>query len=284
MLEQHYNPSFARALLIRSGTSDLERIPLSPQALPTTTIKEIYRVHPGAAGTDLEVEITYRGVDADVARQEFNDDPHSKLRKMNLDYYAEFDHSIVPNQEGSPEFTDDRAGNVVTVRTRYRLPSFPSDISRTLTDSRLVQLLKAPPTSVRNAPLAIPFPLNVSHSVEVYLPHSVRSARESGTIEDDGLRFEYRREAKGERVSLEYRLQTLADSVPASKAGRYLDDVRRIRQNTLYELPMYEEGRLELLGLLRFGPFAILSAALLALIFHRRRRQRLANATAAPLS
>jgi Domain of Unknown Function with PDB structure (DUF3857) len=284
MLEQHYNPSFARALLIRSGTSGLEGIPLSPQALPTTTIKEIYRVHPGGAGTDLEVETTYRGVDADIVRQELTDNPHSKLRKTNLDYYAEFDHSIVANQEGSPEVTDDRAGNVVTVRERYRLPSFPSDISRTLTDSRLVQLLKAPPTSVREAPLAIPFPLNVSHSVEVYLPHSVRSARESGTIEDDGLRFEYRREAKGERISLEYRLQTLADNVPASKAARYLDDVRRIRQNTLYELPMYEEGHPELLSLLRFGPLAIISASVLALIFHRRRRQRLANATAAPLS
>ena len=112
---------------------------------------------------------------------------------------------------------------------------------------------------------------------------SLRSTRESGTIEDDGLRFEYRREARGDRVSLEYRLQTLADNVPASKAARYLDDVRRIRQNTLYELPLYEESRPQLLSLLRFGPLAIISASLLALIFHRRRRQRLANAAAAPL-
>jgi transglutaminase-like putative cysteine protease len=286
MLAQHYNPPFARALLIRSGTTDLERIPLSPQALPTTTVKEIFRVHSGAGGTDLEVETTYRGVDADIARQELTDDPKAKIRKTNLAYYAEFDHSIILNQEGSPDVTDDRVSNMVTVRERYRLPAFPSDISRTLTDSRLVQLLKAPPTSVREAPLAIPFPVNVSHSVEIHLPHAVGSAHESGTIEDDGLRFDYRREAKGDRVSLEYRLRTLADNVPASKAARYLDDVRRISQNTRYELPIYAEGRSDLMGVLRFGPVAMILPVLAVwLILHRRRqRRRLAEAAAAPLS
>src|SRR5262249_17221740 len=146
-------------------------------------------------------------------------------------YYAELDHSIIPDKT-EPEITDDRLGNVITVKERYRLPSFPSVLSRTFTDSRLVQLLKAPPTSKREGPLAIPFPINISHSVEIYLPQVLASAHESGTIENDGIKFDYERAAKGKKVSFEYSLRTLADNVSASRAGRYLDDLRRIRQNT----------------------------------------------------
>ncbi len=236
-LSERYNPDYQRALVVREGNADLETIPQEMSSEPTTIINETYRVNSDGSATRTLVS-TYRRADADGMRHLLDDQTPQEYGKAKLDYYAESEMNI--EAEGVPSVTDDQEANRLVLTEQYRLPSFWQDGVHHVYSDAIYNQLQTPDSSQRDAPQAIAHPVNIQQVIELRLPQRVPVANDSGTLEDDVLRFRYQVENSGNLVRLHCELQTRKDHVPAAALARHTALLERIGDSL--SLTLYRDG------------------------------------------
>lgn len=264
-LSQYYNPNYARALVVQDGTSDLQEIPSPAVTEPTTSVKEVYTVLNYQAPATLEVTSTYRSMDADAMRYRLARQSLADISKYYLNFYAELDSSIEP--VGRLQVSDDQNANVLVVTERYRIPQFWQSNVRDFAAHRINQKLARPNISRRTMPLAIDYPANLSQSIEVHLPERLAIQKESETIADDWVRFEFKADTIGNTVKLDYHYQALGDHVPAPQVTKHLGTLDKIQESIGYRVTNQSEPMdtassligISILGVL-FGPMIVFGA------------------------
>jgi hypothetical protein len=267
-LSSHYNPEFGRALVIRDGSNELAEIPQSTPSAPTIVIKDIYTLEPDQQAAQLEVTTTCHGKDADDMRYQLARTSLTELGRMYLNYYANIDSDI--EQLGPPKADDDPGTNTVTITEKYRIPRFWNDGERQFGAYRIDEEMTKPNITRRNAPLALTTPVNIAESIEVHLAAPLNIRKDSGTVSDAFIHFEYHSEMVGNTMKLDYAYQSLADEVPASQVAKHLAVRERVRNMLSYAVKPggnnrdEAEGSSELAGFivlgLVFGPFLVLGA------------------------
>lgn len=280
-LSQRYNPDYGLALVIRKGGAKLEEIaPPDPQAaaVPTTIIKEIYRAPNYAAPATLEVVTTYLGPDADEARAYLAGHTRQEVAKHFTGTYADGDASI--ESVGLPQVRDDEAENKLVVTEKYRIPRFWRGGERRIFATQIYQSLSRPRSiSARRAPLALPFPLSITHSIEVELPEPVLARRDTGLVTTDAMNFEYRYAREGRTVRLEYSFRTLSNEVPLEGFAAHLDALDKIENQLSYGLTRgrprlrANDAAMVLVGVLVLLAVLAVPALVIGLLIWTRRRK-----------
>ncbi len=233
-LEKRYNPDYARALVVREGSGELEEIKRADHRTVTTEIKEFYTIQNYVMPAQLEVVTTYRGSDADDMRNQLAQQSASELAKAYLNYYAATDPAI--QTEGDLQITDDEEANTIVARERYRIPNFWTNGSRMFVADRINAEVTSPGISRRSQPLAVRFPVTVSHIIEIRMPERVYIAKDSESISDEAVSFRYNASQTGKTVKLEYYYTALRDHVPADRAAKHLEAIGKIQRVTGYEI------------------------------------------------
>jgi hypothetical protein len=277
-LADRFNPPFERALVVRPESRALEEIPPPPSNVVTSSIVETYRVNDYNSSVSLEAITTYRGPYADAIRASVASQTHADFAKNCLNYYAKMFSSI--QQEGDVAVSDDETEDVLVVTERYRIPGFWEKGSRWLRASHVAGELSKPSVPRRKMPLALSYPLAVSHTIEIHLPERRSIRRSSTTITDGAIQFDYKVEPAGKVIKLDYKLRTLRDNVAPDRVARHLEVLEQINNSTWYELTEGyepEEGTLLTVGVIGvFGAFIIAiggAVVVVALVVSKRRRQ-----------
>jgi hypothetical protein len=221
---------YARALVIKEGTRDLETIPSPPPDVLTLSVDQVYTVERYSTPASLTITTTYRGIDADSMRQTLADQPLSDIAKNFLNYYADTDASI--SADGLPTVSDDPVSNTIILVERYRIPNFWSGGGRYVFGDRINTELTRPSISQRSMPLAVSYPDNVAQNIEVHLPGPVQVSSGSGTFSDEAVRFDYKIAATGTTAVINFTYRTLQDHVDSDRVAKHLDTIEKIR-NTL---------------------------------------------------
>lgn len=239
-LESYYDPPYERALVLRNDSHALEKISPPTSEAGSTTVNEIYTVTDYYAPARFVVTTIYKGANADAMRYRLSSESLDELGKANLNYYANENPSI--RLDGAPQIADDQSTNIITVREHYFIDRLWNDAKHYFVAYQIYEELIKPGVAKRSTPFAITHPLNIVETIEINLPQVSGLGSDSGIIADEALRLSYRLDAAGNRVRLEYSLNSLADHVSAEAVGRHIDTVERMRNSAGIALPQGRRG------------------------------------------
>ena len=233
-LQQLANPDYARALVVRADNHELEEIPPPTNAASGIAVKEVYTADHFDEPATFEIVTTYRGEDADAMRHKLAEQSLTELGKQYLNYYAGNDPEITA--QGLPQVSDQPETNTLVITEKYQIPNFWRDESRDFLADQINRELMKPAISRRTAPLAVPHPINITQTIEVHLPEIFNLAPDSGTIEDEAIRFQYQRDFRNHTLKLNYTFQSRLDHVLAKQVTKHLATIDRIQQTINYRL------------------------------------------------
>lgn len=233
-LEKYYDPPYERALDLRDGITELEKIPLPTINSGKIVIREKYEGANSEAPISLEVNTTYIGADADSIRYELSRGSLSELSKTYLNYYGEENPSI--KAEGLPQVEDDPVTNKIVIKERYLIDGFWKDRKHNFLADKIYSEISQPKVTQRSMPMRIRYPISISHTIEIDFSERYSIAPESGTIANDVVRFDYQFSNRGTKIKLDYSLQTFADSIPVEKIPQHLLVLNRINNSVGFEL------------------------------------------------
>jgi hypothetical protein len=163
-LRQHSNPLYRRALVLRDGSRALEEIPESPNDLALTSVQDLFTVVDYERPASYSVVTTYRGIAANRVRSSLADQSISELGRNCLNYYSDTYSNI--EADGLPDVQDDPVNNTIVITEKYRIPDLWNEKTRTFNGDRIIQELSKPDITRRTMPLSIPYPVNVSQTIE----------------------------------------------------------------------------------------------------------------------
>ena len=240
-LGSYYDPPYARALVVREGTTGLEKIPMPSITAGSTTVNEIYKLNSGGSAL-FSVTITYSGANADEMRASLASQSVDDLGKASLNYYAGAMPSI--RADGDPSVRDDEAANTITITEQYTIDSFwKGETAHLFTADRIYGQFERPSISKRSLPLEIEYPLNIHQTIEIELTGNDRVTLYSGDIKDAAFSFTYKQSRVGNRVTLDYSLRSLDDHVPADQVARHIEAVEQMRGFAAFQLPNGSSNR-----------------------------------------
>jgi hypothetical protein len=239
-LENTAQADFANALVIEPGTTSLEEI---PRNAPDAWTRDVELRFDLGAGIDepasLEVQSRYAGGAADSIRADFASRSVAQRTNDYLNYYAGYYPGIRIDSPLTIE--DDPAGNVVVVREHYRLESGfrqrdDDDFVLEFFPDELYGYADGTETPIRTAPMEQAYPAKVSQRFEVRLPEDwpIRSTKVA--IDNPAFRYESTVRYARRVLKLEYRFESLSNSVPIEQVPKYLADIKRMYDDLGYEL------------------------------------------------
>jgi len=273
-LKHFYNPPYAKALVLRPGTSGLEDIPVTPLTVPTTFSDERYRVESLTSPVAFTVVTTYTGADADDMRYRLSRTALEKLGKRYLNFYAADNPRI--EAAGLPQVKDDESTNTLIVTEKYSISNFWKDSIHHISPDQIVDKIDKPTVSRRSMPLRVKYPLNIRQRIEVEMPYAADTNKASRSLHDNAIQFERTSIRSGKTLVLEYSLKTLRDHVPVKEVPEHLATLDSILDNLGYRLPMNpsseESDQWNFGALLIFIGFIVGVAFIAARVATRRRR------------
>lgn len=233
-LDKYYDPPYERALVMRAGAGELEKIPQPTINAGSISVREKYEGQSSRGPISLKVSTTYIGDEADNMRQFLSGYSLSELGKTYLNFYAEANPSI--KAVGLPEVEDDQVANTILVREKYLISEFWKENKHYFLAEKIAAEAGKPGITQRSMPLRISYPLSISETVEINLSERYDIAAERGTISNEAVRFDYDFSASGNNIKLEYSLKTMADSVRVDRIPQHLSVLDKIRNYVGFEL------------------------------------------------
>ncbi len=233
-LDKYYDPPYERALELRDGVTELEKIPLATANSGMIVISEKYAGKNSQAPITLLVSTAYMGAEADRMRYELSRGSLSELSKTYLNYYGEENPSI--KAEGLPQVEDDPVTNKIVVKERYLIDGFWKDSRHNFLADKIYVETGKPKVTQRTMPMRIRYPVSINHTIEIDLSERFDIAPDRGTISNNVVRFDYDISSRGSKIRLDYSFKTFADSITVEQIPQHLLVLDRINNSVGFEL------------------------------------------------
>lgn len=263
------NPAdFERALMADGSGADLEIIPRPATGTHQREVTMVFDVTEGLqAPATLEMTTWFRGGLADVWRRAI---ARGSPEQRQLDYTNYIAGWYAGARSTAPvAIRDDRANNVIEIREYYSLPKAFSDddgdgvLSFFLHADELYPYGESLSSSVRQAPLALEYPINVRQNLIVHLPEAWPIKRETVKVENRAFRYQGDIRYKDRKLEASYEYEALADHVTLEQLPQYEIDRARFYNDTGYSLT-YDTTFAELSALAPAPVIAMLMALVLS--------------------
>ena len=198
--------AYRKALPVRPGQTQLEALPLPTLAAPDSVTIETYRFD--GKGIRLDVETVYTGLAADRARADFGRKALAAKERSQFRTYA--DRYAGLTAAAPLQTRDDRDRNRFRVSAAYFLPA------GAYADGKLLRAFPVYASMVdtdyeagggrRAQPLALPFPINRLHEIELITPGFAVAPPDPVAV--DGKAFDFRLDSKrqGDRLAIRFSL------------------------------------------------------------------------------
>ncbi len=225
-------PDYGSVLIVRPETHALTRMAVTPRS--STVVEQIYTTRDFSQPTELTVRTTYSGGDADsirgtLATWSLEDFAHDRINDLAVDQPK-------IQADGRPHVSDDRAGNVIVIKEKYRIPRLWEDGHWTWYPRVLDAHLTRPDTMIRDMPIAFEYPLDVRQTVTFDFPDDYAVEKSSTVTETSTFRHEYTIDSNGKTVTIRQSLRALRDSVDAKDVADHLTKLNGIWSEIGYRL------------------------------------------------
>lgn len=240
-LDKLFQPNFGFALIVDRTTKGLERMKPAASSAFKKTVRATFD---SSAGLDQPVRYTVtttaEGRGAEELRNTFANSNLQNLQKTYLNYYAGYYPAI---SVASPmTMSEDDSNNRITVVEHYAISDFWPRSSTAARREASIEApdvedyLRASPSSIRLAPIAVGHPVDFTQTTEVLLPETWDIEADTTTIDDPAFAFERVTTPGEKRIVIKDHYQSRVDHVAAKDAARYADSLKRARASLGYEL------------------------------------------------
>lgn len=236
-----HQPNHAYALVVDPKAGDLVAMASPNRPLPRVSIHSMIDSRAGFdAPASYTVTTTAENGAADRQRQILASKSHLELQNNYLNFYANRYPEI--RVAAALEVSDDEQQNRLALTERYEIDTLwrPSENSGRITANisavDLRDRLPSAGSTKRTAPLAVPYPLNISQVTEVLLPEPWPIEPGSTTIEDSVFTFTREIANSGSRLVFTDTFITHTDHVAATEVSRYQANLQRVHDELDYSL------------------------------------------------
>ncbi len=219
-------PDFRRALVIKSGTGDLVKIRTPKPMEPQLSVEEKFIFSDTDDSVFLEVKTTYKGNEADVLRYRLARESRVERERQYLNYYAKSYPGI--KSVKTLEITDDEVDNEIVHHERYRIPDFKRAYEKEFEAWSITERLSAPHIQNRKMPYSIPYPMFITHNIELEFPSRRKIKTGDLHIRNCSYEFKYKSWKNGRNIFLRYDYSTFADYIASEEINTYIGDVQRM--------------------------------------------------------
>lgn len=231
----YYNPPlYARSLVLRPGTKELESIPVPKSSAGSIEAVESYSRQNPQLPILLTVTTTYRGLNANEMRYEIATSSLSGLGRSYLNYYAEYTPQI--SADGPPVVEDDEKTNTIVLKEKYSIAELWKESRHRFLAEKISPELSKPRVSQRTMPLRVAYPLWIRQTILIDLGPGYYLPPGTDVFLDDAMRFEYRYSKNGDQLRMDYSLQTFAEAVPVEKVQQHLALLDKAQEFVGFEL------------------------------------------------
>lgn len=229
---------FGYALPVAAGSTALVPVARNPASLNRTRIVERYEPQQQGAQLMLQVRAEYSGDAANTMRRNLRYSGAEALGRSYADFYRRRHAEVEVLQPLQVE--DDAAVNRLVLTEQYRLDrpwaqETPGQRALDISADSVAGMLSLPETLKRKSPLAMPFPSEVEHRIELVLPAGWSWSNGAGQRELDDAAASYRYRSGLEKgvVFSEERVIARAASVEPARMGEHLGWRRSAREQNL---------------------------------------------------
>lgn len=235
-----FQPDYGLALVVDSGTRGLAAM---QHAAPGSSSRHLQVVFDARAGFDKPVRFTVQttavGEAAESLRASLASSNLADVQKNYLNFYADdYPHIAV----AAPlQVSDDEQHNSIVTKESYVI----NDMASLTRDKRHVaeiymtdvaQVLRDPEATIRESPLQLTYPQDVSEHIDVLLPDVWPANSKSHVIDDPAFRFEKTVKQEASHLTLTDHFQAKSDEVAAKDMRRYLGHLSDARDADGYQL------------------------------------------------
>lgn len=220
-------PDDGRALVIASESEALT--PIQTRNTSKRVIDETYVSRDRNAPTMLRVRTTYTGGEADAIRALLASTSTEELGRQRMNRHAsEYpDISIAAKLQ----VYDDRLKNEIVTNERYAIRNLWKSRRWTFHSRMLEPYLDKPATVIRSMPLAIDHPLDITHRATFVFPTGVNVRAREVVRSTPAFRFASSVRSNRRRLTAEYSLRSVRDSVDTRQVALHLATVNEIRDD-----------------------------------------------------
>jgi len=246
-LSHIYQPHFGKALVIRSGETQLSDIAPRPNSSHADILTTFDMGEGANSGNDVKVSVKtdYRGYLAEYNRHLIDSSGLTEVQSNYLDFYqriygqADFD--------APPQITDDTSTPNFTISESYVLNEFwdeeDDDFNGSFYADSIYAYLSAPDERKRNSPYALDFPASINQKLVAKFTGAW--GFENETFEEKNPYFSLTRDITYDEdaniLEIDYKYITNSDHVPAAETADYLDARKRARDALEYGITEYKK-------------------------------------------
>lgn len=229
---------FGKALVVAPSSHELVTVEAPKGFRNGTRVEERFLVTQFEAPVELQVVSVHSGNRADWQRGYFANRSLAEIGRTYINYYARQWPKIEPL--APLEIEDDERSNHFTIHERYRISDFwdheQGALVASLRAGTIRDFISLPDTIARHSPLALTFPVILSHTSILQLPTgmTVKGKDRSVKIEDSHITYRVETHHDGNRFEVRHRLRTLADHVSADRVGTYVQRINSIWDHMTY--------------------------------------------------
>jgi hypothetical protein len=180
------------------------------------------------------------GASAEAFRNSLASENREELQKRYLNFYAQY----YPGLTIKTPFTvaEEETANRVTVTEQYLIPGFwKRNESKKRREAGVYapdieDYLRQPRQPVRQSPLGVAHPVNLTYTTEVQLPEEWGIEPTRTTVEDAAFEFERTIAGKDKVLTLKDHFRSRADHIAAGDTERYSANIERARDALGYVL------------------------------------------------
>ncbi len=226
-------PPYRLGLILRRDEYDLTEIPPARPDLPDMEVRDRLTIDPESGDAELVTEVVLRALQADFYRQSMEAISAAERAKNWFNFIALFYRRL--EEAEAPVAEDDRAGNRIVLRARYRMPGLlrteRGQTGFTVHAYALRSVLDQPQSRRRHWPYALQSQRFLRHRIELEAPFDLAPDQRPQVIAAGGLEYRVEKSTLGRRFLAVHDLELHNDSVPAADMGRFCDAVDEVLQD-----------------------------------------------------
>lgn len=224
---------FGQALVIRSGETRLVDMARPAGALGRLHEEIMFTSRAFDAPADMEIRSTFEGERATGMRAYLAGITVPQITRDYLNYYLQKYPGLT--SRGPISWTDDTAQNRIQLSERYSVPDFwsqpekPGVWQSELYPYAISELVRAPGTQTRHAPLALGFSSETRVDIRIRLHEDWDVEPMDLTVENSFLRYASSARITGREIFIRYDYLAKEDHVPAADVAPYAASLVKIR-------------------------------------------------------
>ncbi len=240
-IEHNYCPNYKEGIVVDNLFFGIDQIKNQNQSA-ISTIEE-YKVKSYLdTNVTLQVKSEYVGDEADNIRSYFSSTSIDNIHTTYLEFYNTYYNSL--RLADTIRFTDDSVNNIFTVYEKYSVGDFwkrnenVTKYKASFTANNILKFTK-PYNSLKNirkSPLLLSFPIHYKQKIIIDLWESWSINNTNDRVQNSYLNFSFNQKADGNKIILDWELQTFKNIVDTLEYPQFVKEIDRIYNSTGYEI------------------------------------------------